>query len=227
MKLHADRSPGRSSRLLAGSTGSSTWTRRSVERQSTAPANRPSAPSSSGVGEAFDLSQGRPKTIVRYDTAPLVRPENIDKKSEQLQPLFERQALGKLLLLARPAVRGGLRLRDGDDQFVWDMHADGNNAPVAEGMSYMGPPLDHAVSAFLEDVEARGLSDKILLVVLRRDGPHAADQQERRPRPLGQPGAAAAGRRRLKMGQVIGQSDRNGGEPRHATGTIPNLIATS
>ena len=28
----------------------------------------------------------------------------------------------------------------------------------------MGPPLDHAVSAFLEDLEARGLSDKILLV---------------------------------------------------------------
>ena len=51
----------------------------------------------------------------------------------------------------------------------------------------MGLPLDHAVSAFIEDVEARGLSDKILLVVLRRDGPHAADQQERRPRPLGQP----------------------------------------
>ena len=28
----------------------------------------------------------------------------------------------------------------------------------------MGPPLDHALSAFIEDLEARGLSDKILLV---------------------------------------------------------------
>src|SRR5262249_59363056 len=41
---------------------------------------------------------------------------------------------------------------------------DVNNAGVAEGMSYTGVPLDHALSAFIEDVEARGLSEKILLV---------------------------------------------------------------
>ena len=29
----------------------------------------------------------------------------------------------------------------------------------------LGRPLDQAVSAFLEDVESRGLSDKILLVI--------------------------------------------------------------
>ena len=59
--------------------------------------------------------------------------------------------------------------------FVWDMHADVNNAPVAEGMRYMGAAArSRASSAFIEDVEARGLSDKILLVVLRRNGPHAA-----------------------------------------------------
>ena len=48
--------------------------------------------------------------------------------------------------------------------FVWDMHADVNNATMTEGMGYMGPPLDHALSAFLEDLEARGLSDDVLLV---------------------------------------------------------------
>lgn len=48
--------------------------------------------------------------------------------------------------------------------FVWDMHADVNNAGVAEGMGYMGLPMDHAVSAFLDDLEARGLSDKICLI---------------------------------------------------------------
>ena len=48
--------------------------------------------------------------------------------------------------------------------FVWDMHADKNNATMTEGMQYVGRPFDHAVSAFIEDVEARGLRDKILLV---------------------------------------------------------------
>ena len=32
-------------------------------------------------------------------------------------------------------------------------------------MEMLGGPLDKAVSAFLEDVEARGLSEKILLII--------------------------------------------------------------
>ena len=32
-------------------------------------------------------------------------------------------------------------------------------------MHWLGPQVDHAVSAYIEDVEARGLTDKILLVV--------------------------------------------------------------
>src|SRR5262249_59877526 len=33
-----------------------------------------------GIADAFDLSREDGRTIARYDTAPLVRPENIDKK---------------------------------------------------------------------------------------------------------------------------------------------------
>ena len=45
------------------------------------------------------------------------------------------------------------------------MHADGNNPGIEAGMKMLGPPVDRAVSAFLEDVEARGLSEKVLLVI--------------------------------------------------------------
>ena len=44
------------------------------------------------------------------------------------------------------------------------MHADNNNAPCRTGMDYVGRPFDHAVSALIEDIEARGLSEKIMLV---------------------------------------------------------------
>lgn len=54
-------------------------------------------------------------------------------------------------------------------EFVWDMHQDGNNVGVKEGQDIVMRPFDHAVSAFIEDVEARGLSDKILLVCCRWD----------------------------------------------------------
>ena len=199
-----------SCRWTASTTAGACWP------SSTAPARASTPPSATastatrdqafrillgGVGDAFDLSKEDPKTVARYDTAPLVRPENIDKKWNNYNNYVDNaKSLGKLLLLARRLCERGCGFVTVTTNFVWDMHADVNNAPVAEGMRYMGPPLDHAVSAFLEDLEARGLSDKILLVVLRRDGPDAADQQERRPRPLGQPRPAAAGRRRPEDG---------------------------
>src|SRR5207237_4292725 len=74
------------------------------------------------------------------------------------------KSLGKLLLLARRLCERGCGFVTVTTNFVWDMHADVNNAGCAEGMKYMGVPLDYALSAFIEDLEARGLSDKILLV---------------------------------------------------------------
>jgi hypothetical protein len=65
--------------------------------------------------------------------------------------------LGKQLLLAR-------RLCEAGSGFVtvvdagWDLHGDVNNPNTPEGMAILGPQLDHAVSAFLDDVQERGLS---------------------------------------------------------------------
>ncbi len=58
-----------------------------------------------GVGDAFDLSKESPKTVARYDTAPLVRPENIDKKWHNYNNYVDNaKSLGKLMLLARRLV---------------------------------------------------------------------------------------------------------------------------
>src|SRR2546423_285157 len=47
----------------------------------------------------------------------------------------------------------------------WDMHADVNNPGIKAGMEMLGRPLDKALSAFLEDLEVRGLLDKVLVIV--------------------------------------------------------------
>jgi hypothetical protein len=57
------------------------------------------------------------------------------------------RSLGKLLLLARRLCERGCGFVTVTTNFVWDMHADQNNATMTEGMGYMAPPLDHAVSA--------------------------------------------------------------------------------
>ena len=180
-----------------------------------------------GVANAFDLSKEPENLIRRYDTAPLVRPENISRKWNNYNNYVDNaKTLGKLLLLARRLCEAGCGFVTVTTNFVWDMHADVNNATVEEGMQYMGTPLDHALSAFIEDVESRGLRDKILLV--------ASGEMGRTPRINGNGGRDHWGGIAplllygggLKMGQVIGQSTRDGGEPQSEPQNIENLIAT-
>ena len=110
--------------------------------------------------------------------------------------------------------------------FVWDMHADVNNAPVGEGMGYMGVPLDHVLAAFIEDLEARGMSDKILLVVCGEIGrtPRINRQGGRDHWGALAPMLFAGGG--LRMGQVIGRSNATAGEPASSPIRIQNVIAT-
>src|SRR5207244_4627937 len=119
------------------------------------------------------------------------------------------KSLGKLLLLARRLCESGCRFITVTTNFVWDMHADVNNAGVAEGMGYMGMPFDHAVSAFLEDVEARGLSDKILLVCCGEMGRTPRINKKGGRDHWGNLAPLLLAGGGLNMGQVIGRSSRN------------------
>src|SRR5205823_6383888 len=118
-----------------------------------------------GIGSAFDLSRESARVIERYETAALVRLDNIPKCTADKWYADNVKSLGKLLLYARRLCEAGCGFVTVTTNFVWDMHADGDDAGVAGAMPYTAAPLDHAVSAFIEDVEARGLSDQILLVV--------------------------------------------------------------
>lgn len=181
----------------------------------------------SGVSGAFDFSKEDPRTIAQYDTLPLANPDRIDKKWNNHKHYADHGAsIGKLMLLARRLCERGCGFVTITTSFVWDMHADINNAPVSEGMGYVGAPFDHAVAAFIDDVEARGLSDKILLVCCGEMG--------RTPKINGKGGRDHWGNLAplliygggLRSGQVIGQSSRDGGEPASDPVRIPNLMAT-
>ncbi len=180
-----------------------------------------------GVADAFDLSKEDPKTLARYDTAGLIRPEHISQKWNNYKRYQDNVGtLGKLLLLARRLCEAGCGFITVTTNFVWDMHADANNATMEEGMRYVGRPFDHAVSAFLEDVENRGLSEKILLV--------CSGEMGRTPKINARGGRdhwgnlaplmlAGGG---LNMGQVLGQSTRDAGEALSTPYQIPDVIAT-
>lgn len=173
-----------------------------------------------GASDAFDVSKEDPRTLARYDTS-MFRVGNEGQRPEQMRSC----TLGRQLLLAR-------RLCESGCGFVtvqsagWDNHADGNNPNQFGGMNMLGPPLDKAVSAFLDDVAERGLSDKILLVITGDFG--------RTPRLNKRGGrdhwsnlctlALAGGG--LRMGQVIGQSARQNDVPSTEPITPQQLTST-
>jgi uncharacterized protein (DUF1501 family) len=106
------------------------------------------------AAEAFDLSRERPRLAARYDTSHI----QVGKKK------FRPSQLGQHLLTARRLIEAGCG-------FVtvhsagWDMHADGNNPGIVSGMEMLGRSVDKAVSAFLEDLQQRGMLDKVLLLI--------------------------------------------------------------
>jgi uncharacterized protein (DUF1501 family) len=175
-----------------------------------------------GVADAFDLSKEDPKTIEKYDTSKLFKLEDVTKWYDMKRAT---NLLGKQMLLARRLCENGVGFVTVSD-CGWDMHSNNNSPKNLEGIKPLGGQVDHAVAAFLEDVRERGLSDKILLVVTGEMG-----RSPRRNRDGGRdhygnltPLLFAGGG--LKMGQVIGESDRGASAPAADPQTPVNLLAT-
>ncbi|MCC6509156.1 MAG: DUF1501 domain-containing protein [Pirellulaceae bacterium] len=168
-----------------------------------------------GAAKAFDLQSESRRLVESYDTSHI----QIGHKE------FRASSLGHQMLLAR-------RLCETGCGFVtvhsagWDMHADGNNPGIVQGMDRLGRSVDKAVSAFLEDVAARGLSDKILLVITGDFGrtPKVNSRGGRDHWPKLCTLALAGGG--LPMGQVIGQSTRTADAPASTPYTTQHLMAT-
>src|SRR5262249_48045797 len=136
------------------------------------------------------------------------------------------KSLGKLLLLARRLCEAGCGFVTVTTNFVWDMHADINNAGVEEGMRYMGQPLDHALSAFIDDLEARGLSDKIMLVATGEIGRTPKVNKNGGRDHWGNLAPLLFYGGGHKMGQVIGHSTANAGDPATEPVTMKHIVST-
>lgn len=147
--------------------------------------------------DAFDLKKENKEVVAKYG-----------------------KGLGEQLLVARRLCESGcgfVTLNYGG----WDMH--GN---IHQALKSRVPVLDHAVATFVQDVQERGLGEKILLVITGEFG--------RTPRinknagrdhwaPLSTLALSGGG---LKMGQVVGESDSKVTRPHSRPITPQDLMAT-
>ena len=167
------------------------------------------------AAKAFDLSHEDPRLIESYDTSAM----RIGHK------VFRKSTLGHQMLLARRLVEAGAG-------FVtvhsagWDMHADNNNPPMAKGMGMLGTTLDKALDAFLTDIAARGLSEKVLLVVTGDFGRTPTINKKGGRDHWARLGTLAFAGGGLPMGQVIGTADKRNGEPGSSPVTPAMMMGT-
>jgi uncharacterized protein (DUF1501 family) len=175
-----------------------------------------------GVAEAFDLSQEDPRTIERYDTTKLFPARETQRWYDMHR---SSNLLGRQLLLARRLCEAGCGFVTVSD-CGWDMHANENSPKFMAGMYPLGGQVDHAVSAFVEDIHQRGLEDKILLVVTGEMGrtPRLNNNGGRDHYGELTPLVFAGGG--LQMGQVIGQSDPHATRPVTTPYDPTHLLAT-
>ena len=177
-----------------------------------------------GVAHAFDLTKEDPRLIEDYDTGRF-QPSAGAKKRNEYAKMFSPVALGRQMLLAR-------RLCEAGCGFVtvtcggWDMHGGGKEFTMQDGIASLTPAVDKAASAFIRDVHARGLQDKILLVITGEFGRTPRINKNGGRDHWGNLCTLAFSGGGLKMGQVVGRSDRIAGEPASDPISSHHVLAT-
>jgi len=159
------------------------------------------------VGKALDLDHEDPRIVDRYG----------------------KHSFGRSLLMARRLIEAGVPIVQASMGIVqtWDTHV--ANFPRLKDS--LMPPLDRAVSTLLDDLEARGLLDETLVVMLSEFGrtpkitplnPGDIPGRDHWPKvfPAVFAGAGVVG------GQVIGKSDKLGAYPLSRSFGPPDLAAT-
>jgi len=177
---------------------------------------------SKGVVSAFDLNKEDPRTIERYDTSKEFRLEESTKWYDMKR---SSNLLGKQMLLARRLCEAGCGFVTVSD-CGWDMHSNENSPKGLGGIKWLGPQVDHAVSAFIEDIHERGLSEKILLVVTGEMGRSPRINHGGGRDHYGNMTSLLFAGGGLKMGQVIGTSDKHAAAPTSEPYTPKNLLST-
>jgi hypothetical protein len=158
--------------------------------------------------QAFDLILSRAREVF-----------DLNREDPRMRDRYGK-GLGEQLLLARRLCEAGVgfvTLHFGG----WDMHGQ-----IEQSMKKLGPQVDHAVTALVQDLADRGLENEVLLVITGEFG--------RTPRINGSAGrdhwaplstlALAGGG--LRMGQVIGESSAKAEVPKTTPITPQDLMAT-
>lgn len=169
---------------------------------------------SSKLADALDLSKEDPEVVERYGTGDPTK--FMDGNGAPRVP--------QSLLLARRLIEAGARIVT-LNYSKWDWHGGRNNS-IFKREAEDFPAFDQCVSALIEDLHQRGLADDCSVVIWGEFGrtPKINEQVGRDHWPRVNCALMAGGG--MRTGQVIGATDRLGGEVASRPVTFSEIYAT-
>lgn len=165
---------------------------------------------------------------------------DVSREADATRDRYGRHAWGQRCLMARRLVEAGCSFvtvametapepggRPKGVWFNWDCHA--NNCDLVIDTKWRTPPYDQALTALIEDVHARGLDKKVLIVATGEFG-HTPKLESNK----GRPGrghwphafsllVSGGG---LRMGQIVGSTDSRAAYPKERSLGPEDLWAT-
>ena len=165
-----------------------------------------------GIGRAF--SGIHDKAFTMLTSSGVKQAFDLDREDPRLRDRYGRHMFGQSLLLARRLVQAGVPIVQANMGHMnnWDTHTDN----CQQLRTRLLPPLDQGVSAFLDDLEAHGLLEETLVVMVGEFGrtpkigessTNDASQRTGRDHWAGVFSAVFAGAG-VRGGRVIGKSDK-------------------
>lgn len=169
---------------------------------------------SSKLADALDLSKEDPAVVARYGTGDPTK--FMDGNGAPRVP--------QSLLVARRLIEAGARIVT-LNYSKWDWHGGKNNS-IFKREAEDFPVFDQCVSALVEDLHTRGLADDCTVIIWGEFGrtPKISAQVGRDHWPRVNCALMAGGG--MQTGQVIGATDRLGGEAVSRPVTFPEVYAT-
>lgn len=167
-----------------------------------------------------------------YDmvVSPAVRQAfDIEREPDRLRDAYGRCSVGEKALLARRLVEAGTTYVLVSGRWGYFDHH-GDKVPpwggIQKGLTPILPTIDRALTTLIEDLDARGLLDSTLILMMGEFGRSPVMTQDAgRNHWLGVMSLAVAGGG-ARHGQVIGSSDHRGGTIKDRRVTPSDLAAT-
>ena len=161
----------------------------------------------------------------------------VDREDDKMRERYGMNTFGQSLMLARRLIEAGTRVVEviwpkvaNSDNHSWDMHSG-----LTDRMKGQAAPMfDKGFSAFIQDLDSRGLLDETLIVALGEFGRapekgvstsgngNSADGRDHWPYCY----TAVVGGAGVKRGYVHGESDATGASPKSDPVHPTELLAT-